>query len=147
MNNMWKSFIVLSLVIIQPATASSSTANVSVGYNVPVTCVISNLPPSVLLTVMANQPTSYSTSFIISCNTSNSIALTLTSMNGQNGMARLVAANGVYLNYTASINGINYIMGQSNSVTPNANNQFTLNIPGSTNSGAFQDTLVFTITY
>ncbi len=133
--------------LVPVARALSVGADIGVGYNVPVTCTLANLPTSVNLSILATETGLYTTNFSINCNTNNAIGLTLSSTNQSDGVARLLSTTGNYLNYTASINNISYTMGQSNQVTPNLSNALRLNIAKPTYAGQYQDTLVFTISY
>lgn len=140
------SFVMLS-VVTPLASALSIGADISAGYNIPVACVLANLPTSVNLSILATETGLYTTNFFINCNTGSSIGLSLTSANQADGVARLLSAAGNYLNYTVSINNISYAMGQSNLVQPNVSNALRLDIAKPTYAGQYQDTLVFTISY
>ena len=138
----------LAMLVVTPlASALSVGADISAGYNIPVTCALANLPTSVNLSVLATETGLYTTNFFINCNSSSSIGLTLTSTNQAAGVARLLSAAGDYLNYTVAINNISYTMGQSNQVVPNLSNALRLDITKPTYAGQYQDTLVFTISY
>jgi spore coat protein U-like protein len=138
----------LALLMVTPLTSALSVgADISAAYNIPVTCALANLPTSVNLSVLATETGLYTTNFLINCNTSSSIGLSLTSANQAAGAARLLSATGNYLNYTVSINNIVYTMGQSNQVAPNLSNALRLDIAKPTYAGQYQDTLVFTISY
>lgn len=138
----------LILLTVTPfANSLSVGADISAGYNIPVTCALVNLPTSVNLSILATETGLYTTDFLINCNTSSLISLTLSSANQASGTARLLSAEGNYLNYTVSINNISYTIGQSNQVTPNLSNALRLDIAKPTYAGQYQDTLVFTISY
>jgi len=138
----------LALLAVSPlVSALSASADISATYNIPVTCALANLPTSVNLSILATETGLYTTNFLINCNTSSSIGLTLTSANQASGIARLLSAEGNYLNYAVSINNISYTMGQSNQVMPNISNALRLDIAKPTYAGQYQDTLVFTISY
>ncbi len=137
------------VVVLSPSMASALSvgADINVAYSVPVTCALANLPTSVNLSILSTQTGLYTTNFEVNCNTNNSIGLTLTSANQLSGGARLLSANGDYLNYTVAINNIVYTMGQSNMVVPNISNSLRIDIAKPTYAGQYQDTLVFTISY
>lgn len=122
-------------------------SNIDVGYNVPVVCSINGLPSTVNLSVLATQTGTYATNFQVVCNTNDVINLTLSSTNQSDGVARLTSSAGRYLNYQAIINNVTYVMGTSNQIAPNANNNLILNIDKPVYAGKYQDSLVFTISY
>lgn len=136
-----------SCLCLPVADALSAGADINVGYSVPVTCALANLPTSVNLSILSTETGLYTTNFAVNCNTSNSIGLILSSTNQIDGGARLLSSSGNYLNYTVAINNIVYTMGQSNMLVPNISNSLRINIAKPTYAGQYQDTLVFTLSY
>lgn len=137
----------ISPLYLTAANALSVGADINVGYSVPVTCALVNLPTSVNLSILSTETGLYTTNFAVNCNTNSAIGLTLSSANQIDGGARLLSANGNYLNYTVAVNNIVYTMGQSNMLTPNVSNGLRIDIAKPTYAGQYQDTLVFTISY